>query len=430
MAQQDFAPPSLRKLDGAAPQPPSRGRSVTRSGARGRVEHRFDGVADRAGLLVFFTFLVYLVASAIHSPHWSWDLVPYVACALENRFPDSTALHSATFEEVRRIVPPARFVALTSGVYFGDVFHDPESLRQQLPFYRTRPVYVELIRLISRAGVSPVIATLAISITASASFALLLLVWLRAHLALRAAGPLAVLVSVLAGLPTIARVSSPDAISGLCLLGVLYAVCERSALGLAAAGILLSVGVRSDNVLFGLAFTALLFSLDRRGGRLDPWRYAATALAIAFVYSVVIRAASAYPWTTLFVHSFGGQLPQPAGWHGRLSPYFYLATIARNARHLAEPQPAAIALLGVLTFVQTPPADGLGLRTQRAFPPFVLLLVLVRYLLFPSLMVRHLFPFYSVIALLFLLSNGELARRFGRPPTQKTSLSPLAVEEG
>jgi hypothetical protein len=375
---------------------------------------RFRRSADLVGLGFFCLFLVWLVARSIHSPHWNWDLVPYVACVLQSRFPDPVDLHAATFEEIRRIVPATRFAALTTGDYFGDVFNDPEALRQQLPFYRVRPAYLALLRLLASAGLSPVTATLAVSIAASVSFAVLVFFWLRVHVASRAAGPFAVLLSLVIGLPIVARISTPDAVSGCLLLVALCSLCEYAALGVASLAIVLSVAVRSDNVIIGLWFAALFFALDRRGGRLHPWRHATTALAVVLVYVVSVQTAAAYRWTTLFVHSFGGvPLSRPAEWQGGLSLHFYLAALTRNAHMFLDPQPAAMALLGVVTFVQLPVANQLSSHLRRSVPPIVLLLAVVRYLLFPSVMGRHLLPLYAAIGVLFLTSNAALGRRFG-----------------
>jgi len=245
------------------------------------------------------------------------------------------------------------------------------------------------------------------------TFALLVFFWLRVHLAARAAGPLAVLLLLVIGLPIVARISTPDAVSSCLLLVALYALCERAAIGVASLALVLSVAVRSDNVIVGLWFAALFFVLDRRGGRFHPWRHATTALGVALVYVANVRAASAYPWTTFFAHSFGPSLSKPAEWHGSLSLRFYFAVLARNARMFLDPQPAAMALLGVMTFVQLPVANQLGARLRRSLPPTVLMLAVVRYLLYPFVMGRHLLPFYAAIGVLFLASNAELESRFG-----------------
>lgn len=387
-------------------------------------------LGDLGGRVVFCLFLAWLVASSLRSPHWNWDLVPYVACALEGRFSDSEDLRAATFAEVRRGVPLSRFRVLTTGGYFGDVFHDPEALEEQLPFYRIKPAYVMLLRLVARAGMPLVTATLVVSVAASALFALLVLYWLRRHFAPRAAGPLAVLLSLLIGLPIVARLSTPDALSGCVLWVVVYALCERGALGVASLAVILSVAVRSDNVVVGLWLAALLFALDRRGGRLHPLPHAATALGVILVYEASVKAAGAYPWTTFFVHSFRAPLSLPAEWHGTLSLRFYLEVIARNAHMFLDPQPAAIVLLGAVAFVQLPAGEDLRSGLRRALPPLVLLLAVGRYLLYPFVMGRHLFPFYAAIGVLFLVSNDELRRRFGSAVNEvRASEPPSATKE-
>lgn len=374
---------------------------------------RYGQLADRAGIALFGFFLVWLVARSVHSPHWNWDLVPYVACVLENRISAPADLHAATFEEIRRIVPSARFAELTSGEYFGDVFRDPEALRQQLPFYRVKPAYIVLLRLLASTGLSPVTATLAISIAAAVSFAALVFFWLRLHFASRAAGPFAVLLSLLIGLPIVARIASPDALSGCLLLIALYALCEHAALGAASLAIVASVAIRSDNVIFGLWMAALFFARDDRQDRFHPWRSAIAALGVIVVYLLNVRAAAGYPWATFFVHSFAGALPRPAEWRGDLSLRFYLATVARNAHMFLDAQPAAIALLGAVAFVQLPAASDLRSRLRRFLPPTVLSIAVIRYLLYPFLLGRHLFALYAALGVLFLTSNRELGRRLG-----------------
>jgi hypothetical protein len=374
---------------------------------------RCGQLADLAGIALFGFFLLWLVARSVHSPHWNWDLVPYVACVLENRISVPAELHAATFEEIRQIVPSARFAALTSGEYFADVFRDPEALRQQLPLYRVKPAYIMLLRLLASTGLSPVTATLVVSIAASVSFAAFVFFWLRLHFVSAAAGPFAVLLSLLIGLPIVARISSPDALSGCCLLIALYALCEHAALGAASLAIVASVAIRSDNVIFGLLMAALFFARDGREDRFHPWRSAATALGVVVVYLLNVRAAGGYPWATFFAHSFAGALPRPAEWHGELSLPFYLATVARNAHMFLDAQPAAIALMGVVAFVQLPPANDLRSRLRRSLPPTVLSIAVIRYLLYSFLLSRHLFALYAALGVLFLTSNRELGRRLG-----------------
>jgi hypothetical protein len=380
-----------------------------------------SGKADLAGIVSFCLFLVWLVARSIHSPHWSWDLVPYVACVLESRFSEPVDLHAATFEEIRRVVPPGRYASLTTGTdYWTAVFRDPEALHQQLPFYRVKSIYVALLRVLASLGLSPVTATLAVSIAASVSFAVLVFFWLRLHFAASAAGPFTALLSLLIGLPIIARISTPDALSGLCLLVALFALCEHAALGAASVLIVLSVAIRSDNVIAALGFAALLFGIDRRGGRLHPWAHATTALGGVLVYVVSVHAAEAYPWTTFFAHSFGAPISRPAEWHGGLSLPFYLAVLARNSHMFLDPQPATMVLLAMVAFAQLSAVDELGSCLRRSIPPTVLLFAVIRYLLYPYVLGRHLYPFYATIGVLFLTSNAELLRRFGGAPEEPT----------
>jgi hypothetical protein len=386
--------------------------------------HRFGRAADAGGLAVFWLFLVWLVAASISGAHWNWDLVPYVALALESRFSDPAVLHAETFEEIRRVVAPARFAALTTGAYFGDIFRDPEALQKQLPFYRVKPAYVALLRILASAGLSPVTATLMVSIAGCVSVAMIVLLWLRRYFAAKAAGPLTVILLLLIGLPTVARISSPDALSGFTLLVALYALCEHGALRAASLAILLSVAIRSDNVINGLSLAALLVALDRGGDWHRSARHAVTALGVVLVYEWNVRSAGAYPWETFFLHSFAiDPVSRPAEWHETLSLGFYLEVLARNYRMFLNPQPVAIALLGVVAFAQLPVAAELEPRLRRALPPTVLGLALFRYLLYPYVMGRHLLPFYAAIGVLFLTSNAGLGSRFGLPAKQTDARS-------
>ena len=102
--------------------------------------------------IAMLSFLVFMYG--INRPNYNWDGIGYVAALYKSDAGNNpVAIHDLTFAEVRAGVTPDKWITLThSSPYVSEVFHSPNSLYQQIPFYEIRPAYLGLVKVFSNFG--------------------------------------------------------------------------------------------------------------------------------------------------------------------------------------------------------------------------------------------------------------------------------------
>jgi hypothetical protein len=177
-----------------------------------------------------------------------------------------------------------------------DVAGNPDHFKQQLRFYQIRPLYIRLLALLHDLGIGYVHAARLISAVAFLILGMLLFAWGRRYVA---EWPSAIGVLLLLITPVIftaARTGSPDAISALTVVLGSYVILERNQFAIGSSLLLLSLFLRTDNVIFVMLLVAWL--AITKGGRV---RFVAAGLAVACLVSVfaINRIEHSYPWSTL-----------------------------------------------------------------------------------------------------------------------------------
>lgn len=240
-------------------------------------------------------------AAGVATPLYNWDLINYVASAYAWEGLTGRPLSDRVYGDVAAEVGPNVFGALTQGDYRATVHGDPEALRQQMPIVRIRVVYLGLMRLLHAAGATYPQATYLVS-AAAASAAVLVLGLICRSLGLSLF--VVPLVVVSCGYVRLARLSTPDAITCLATLLMVWLVLTRRPAAHAVAAVLPLV--RTDFVLLSMLAAAY--------GWLDGRR--TTAVASAFVavslYLGLDTMNGGYGWRTLVNVTFiGGAHPYP-----------------------------------------------------------------------------------------------------------------------
>lgn len=264
-------------------------------------------------------------------PHWNWDMIGYVAAARSLADGDAGVLQGFTYAEVERSVPPAVFAELAPAggdSYRRAVRADPEAFREQLPFYRIRPLHNAAVLLLSRAGVGLGRAThLVPGIAVAAAIALLLPLAASAlPPPLAAALPL---LAVAFGALDVARLATPDgtALLGVVLAGLLYAAGRATPLFLLLP---LLVAVRTDLVLLSLPLAAAAGAVARRPAA------AALSGGVALALALAIPAHFGHPgWAVTFHHTFVAPLARPLSEPPALDAARYLRVLAGRCVDLA-----------------------------------------------------------------------------------------------
>nr|WP_299243476.1 hypothetical protein [uncultured Halomonas sp.] len=95
-------------------------------------------------------FSVYVLFNAVSHPANNWDMIGYVASVVSSNGFEGEELRKRTYDDVKSYVPAPVYEVMTSGDYYREVvYSDPESLSQQLPFYKIRYLYIKFISLLS-----------------------------------------------------------------------------------------------------------------------------------------------------------------------------------------------------------------------------------------------------------------------------------------
>ena len=263
--------------------------AVLRNVATKRV---FDRIATIFMVLVILGTATY----AWVRPDYNWDMVAYVASALENRHADPVELHRETWA---RIEPGARESQLYhlkfSNPYNLHQWENPEDFQSQLSMYRVKVAYVALLR-----WMEPVFGlargSILLSILPAVLLGLLALWWLRREDALQAA----VLVTPFLMLADYAHMTtgvSPDMLLALVSVGAVLLLAKGRDLA-ACALLLVSVLIRPDNIvfIFALLIAATLF-------RWRLWPILAT-FVVGFALCLLVQRQGGHPgWWAHFYFS-------------------------------------------------------------------------------------------------------------------------------
>jgi hypothetical protein len=260
-----------------------------------------------------------LMLGALRYPWHNWDMIGYAGVALERAEPGAAALHRRVFDGLEQWASPGGLRSLTQADEFRrTVAADAVSLQELLPLYRNKPLYIATVRMMVTAGMDVYAALHLLSALCAA-----LGLWLVAvgFQRMPAWGMLALPpVAALAGLATVARLATPDAMAfaGVALAALLMIRRSRA---LAFVLPLLPL-VRPELVVFSL-LVALWWAF--RGGRA---RALAAGIVAGVVFVLLKQLGGAYGWERLFWFTFVDVSPYPARLEPDLTVTFYLRRVA------------------------------------------------------------------------------------------------------
>lgn len=262
------------------------------------------------------------------------------------------------------------------------ILDSPEHLEKLKPLYAIRPLYVEVIRFLWKAGLGIQQSINLISAASLFGIGILLLFWTDRPLEsalLLACSPIVVL----------GRMGTPDALSGFLVISALWAITYgRQAFGISA--MLASLFVRTDNLLLFLVVVLWLL-LERR---IQVWLgclLCITAVSIAFGIN---KWAGAYSWAVLFQYSFiGGRSPADVSSH--VSAGEYLRVFISSGVSLVS----RLSIWLLLAFVAWKNA-----RSDRRLLIVGALSAVAHFVLFPSPEDRYLIWTYVLVGIIFVRS--------------------------
>lgn len=332
--------------------------------------------------LFFSAILCALTLTAYFIPYYEWDLVAYVGSAIALHEHNAKSIQAQAYRAVRNEIPDDEYADIATGSDFRrDAANNSDHFFQQLRFYQIRPLYIRLLGILHGAGIGYVNATRLISAGAFAGMGFLLFVWAGKYVGQMKA---AICVSLLLITPVVftsARTGSPDEISGLFVLLGTFLLIEHRWLGPAALFLLLSLFLRTDNLIF---VVLLLAWMALRAASIRERLIAAGSSILAVgIFWGINHFAHSYSWAVLMQNTTN-PIPNPAELHPKFELANYLQAIydmldeTRESSILVFPFIAALA--------------GFSSRTPRALKELaavVILSWLAHIMLFPHIEDRY-----------------------------------------
>ncbi|PQZ48830.1 hypothetical protein CQ052_10470 [Ochrobactrum sp. MYb15] len=253
--------------------------------------HRLSKIA---GALAVLAAIAVTVIYSVTKPDNNWDMIPYIATAIENRYPDATALHEETWRQVAAVTTPDEINALKyAGDYRRAQWESPNNFQSQLIMYRVKIGYVQMLRLIE-PYTGLVLGGHLISLAAAIASGLIILAILACYNALQA-GLLVGPALLLAGFGPMTSAVFPDIVLAAFSFAAIFALLKKRD-WLASVLLVLSFTIRPDNIImiFALLIAAVLF-----GWRKLPLL---TAFVACLIIGLVISSRAGHPgwWAHLY----------------------------------------------------------------------------------------------------------------------------------
>lgn len=214
---------------------------------------------DRLALLFFAGFCLAISAYGLVKPDYNWDMVAYVATALEDRHAEPAELHAQTWKRIAEGASPSRLYDLQYGnPYNRNQWENPADFQSQLSMYRVKVAYIALLR-----GLEPVLglvdALILLSVLPSLALGVFCLYWLGRDNAMQGAFLLAPTL-MLADYAHMTTAVTPDMLVSLVSLAAIYLIARKHDTA-ACLALVVSVLIRPDNIIlvFALLLTAIAF---------------------------------------------------------------------------------------------------------------------------------------------------------------------------
>jgi hypothetical protein len=370
-------------------------------------------MSKMACLVLYLAYIALLVVHWNEKPAYNWDMISYIGAALSYEEKDVTKLHRDTYKSVLESVPKDRHPSLLSIIPHHKILSErPDFFVSQLNGYQVKPLYVAGIYALHKLGLDLVFSTRLLAILPAIGLAILILVWLSRYYTMGYSCMFACLFATGAGIQSVELFSTPDMLSAALLVLGLYFLLEKRSPTTGAMILVLSVFARIDNIiLVNLIFCYFAFFAPQ-GDRLSLLQFGIFGFAATASYLAIGHLAHVDSWATMFHHSRGELIIDPAEKAHSVTVAYYLGALANEyslvPRFFAIKQTCLFAFLGFTTVLldRNRPA-GKSSALLAGLTVTVLMAMVIRYFSFPLLEERYYFAHYIIISLLFLRQIAE-----------------------
>lgn len=314
-----------------------------------------------SGIVLLGIFLVLLSWYALSFPALNFDLILYIASYLSANSENALELHASTYSVLRDYADPDQFRSLVSSdPYSNDLYEDPEKFASQINMYKIKPLYILVASILAHLGVHPILAFQLISLISCILICMILFSWLNRYVSHIKSAIVVIFFAIGSRMFDLPRVVVPDTFSALILFAGVWLLVDREKPLLGLLFCLLSVWVRTTNIVFLVPLCATLIWRSQRNGKLfadSGTYYTIAALFSGMVSYFWINSVYGYNWWRLFYHTFISKQSDINSFAESFSYDLYLNV-------LAERTPPLFTLTPGIAWIST------------SFPAFLLILTI------------------------------------------------------
>jgi|GEM_PF-6807939 len=356
---------------------------------------------------IFSAIVIVLFFTALFRPNNSFDGIFYTGCIISFEDSNPEIVHSKTFSLLKDFTTAEEYDSLRNqSAYQKAQFEDIRSFYEQLPFYKSRILYLAFIYLGYKAGVNPFLWGHIFSVICIITGLLILLIKFDIYKSLTRS-VVFLLASLITGCGYASRMFYPDSMvfTFVCLL--FYFACSNQFGKLFLSAPLL---VLIKPALFLYVFLMLIFAYYYfKTGRSESQKkyYFASLFAATLFYILLQVYYSGFGLNTYFYHSFIERLNYPLSFTGTVSFTDYINVLTDKSVALTNNKPFLFFLLTSAVVIYY---TRLSIKNsfQLFFASANLLFVFIQFIVFPDIDERFFIGQYMASFTLLLFSVNAL----------------------
>jgi len=311
---------------------------------------------DRRALLATAFYILALIGLCVHlyrTPVYDMDMIGYMGNALLTNGTSADKAHELVYAEIRRLPADARDSLL--GLRSGD---DPSHgasrkaraahasyFAEFLPCFAIRPVYNQLLFLISRvSGLTR--ATILLAVVPYFLLGVLVFYWARRYASAGFAAIFSLLLMLMPPIASLGRTTISDALSVFTAALAVYLIFEKEQDAAGIGLLLLSIFVRTDNVILASLVFAALWWMKK----LKFWQTAVLGIFAATCVVFINRMAGDYGLAMLYYRNFVDTPIAPAEMVVHFSKSDYLRAFREHLPSVLGGWVLAFLLLAVIGY--------------------------------------------------------------------------------
>lgn len=375
--------------------------------------------ASVLNVLVFILYVLCILPACIFAfkkPQYNWDMLPYMAIVIKMDHSNINNIHAITYQTAKANIPIAAYRSLTdsSNAYRKEMFQNPVSFYEQLPFYTIKPLYTGFVYILYKCGLALTQATVLPSIIGYLLSSLLLFFWIKKYLKLPIAFILSIVTAYSIFMIGTAQTSSPDFISAFLLFASFYFIVEKPMILPVCILFLLSIITRADNILLCIVVISFLAFSGKWVRSISLKYYLIILACLLCCYYGVVASVSSYGWNRSFYPTFFGHLHLDHSYSTTFSLKEYIALLYSKAIIGVISSHLTIFLLLEIFLLKDVTITTLKkLSFNQLFSALLVGIIFIRFILFPDISDRFYIAFYLFIIIAFVInySNNILEKK-------------------